>query len=253
MTNPTPGGFGQWIKNNSRALNNTPLSPRHGSFVASILQELGYLDSSLEGNAVILKFKTYTMNTISPNSFDRGKPFYPLIMNFLIQLIGFKELAIRGITGRRSIDDDISQFLEQLGVSGQDFNLLRSSMESVMGPLELRSEFSNSSIEIDIDEIANEVAHHNEYLAELLPNALGVIFILAHEMTKEKPWHNKNEIWEFLRHCRNAAAHGGKFHFLNDEPRRCAKWGPFEITRSLQGTPFLISRMFLGCCRQAIL
>jgi len=57
MTNPTPGGFGQWIKDNSKTLNKIPLSPRHGSFIAAILQDLGCLDSSLNGHAVILKFR----------------------------------------------------------------------------------------------------------------------------------------------------------------------------------------------------
>jgi hypothetical protein len=56
MTNPTPGGFGQWVATNSRVLNATPLTPRHGSFIAAILREMGYLQSHLDGNAVILKF-----------------------------------------------------------------------------------------------------------------------------------------------------------------------------------------------------
>ena len=56
MTNPTPGGFGQWVQTNSKALNSIPLTPRHGSFIAAILRELGYIESRLDGNAVILKF-----------------------------------------------------------------------------------------------------------------------------------------------------------------------------------------------------
>ena len=31
------------------------------------------------------------------NHFDRSKPFYPLVMNYLILLIGFKDLAACGI------------------------------------------------------------------------------------------------------------------------------------------------------------
>ncbi len=56
MTSPTPGGFGQWVKSNSRTLNETPLSPRHGSFIAAILKEMGYLQSYTDGNAIILRF-----------------------------------------------------------------------------------------------------------------------------------------------------------------------------------------------------
>ena len=56
MTNPTSGGFGQWVETNSKALNAIPLTPRHGSFIVAILREMGYLQCRLDGNAVILKF-----------------------------------------------------------------------------------------------------------------------------------------------------------------------------------------------------
>jgi len=57
MTNPIPGGFGEWVMNKSKSLDTTPLSPRHGSFLAAVLREMGYLDCYLDGNAVILKFR----------------------------------------------------------------------------------------------------------------------------------------------------------------------------------------------------
>jgi len=58
MTSPTPGGFGQWVKSNSQTLNKAPLSPRHGSFIAAILKEMGYLESYTDGNAIILRFSS---------------------------------------------------------------------------------------------------------------------------------------------------------------------------------------------------
>jgi len=177
------------------------------------------------------------MATIAPNSFDRGKPFYPLVISFLTQLLGFKELAVRGIVGRRSIDDVMSQLGGPTVISDQALASLRQSLEAVMGPLELRSEFSANRIRVDVDETAREIAQNSAYLAEALLYALGAVFILAHEMSKDKPWHDQGPLWEFLRHCRNAAAHGGYFNFLNNEPRRSAKWGPFQITPTLQGTP----------------
>lgn len=56
MTKPTPGGFGQWVESHSRTLNTTPLTPRHGSFIAAILRDMGYLQCHIDGNAVILEF-----------------------------------------------------------------------------------------------------------------------------------------------------------------------------------------------------
>jgi len=55
MTNPTPRGFGEWIKQNSSRYGRS-LSPRHGSFIAAILVHEGYIQSSLQGKAVILHF-----------------------------------------------------------------------------------------------------------------------------------------------------------------------------------------------------
>ena len=57
MTNPTKGGLGQWVANNSSQLNTVKLTPRHASFIAAILEHEGYITSSLDGNAVILHFK----------------------------------------------------------------------------------------------------------------------------------------------------------------------------------------------------
>jgi hypothetical protein len=56
MTDPTDGGFGQWVENNSVQLNPIKLTPRHASFIAAILEHEGYITSSLDGNAVILHF-----------------------------------------------------------------------------------------------------------------------------------------------------------------------------------------------------
>lgn len=56
MTDPTRGGLGIWVQENSAKLNGIKLSPRHASFIAAILEHEGKIKSSLEGNAVILHF-----------------------------------------------------------------------------------------------------------------------------------------------------------------------------------------------------
>jgi hypothetical protein len=32
-----------------------------------------------------------------PNHFDRSKPFYPLVVHYVCQLFGFKELSAHGV------------------------------------------------------------------------------------------------------------------------------------------------------------
>jgi len=58
MTDPPPGGFGYWVQNQSKTLNKTPLTPRHGSHIAAILREMGYLQCRTEGNTVIVTFNS---------------------------------------------------------------------------------------------------------------------------------------------------------------------------------------------------
>jgi len=56
MTEPTPGGLGEWVQYNSPELNPVCLTPRHASFIAAILVHEGRARSNLKGNAVELRF-----------------------------------------------------------------------------------------------------------------------------------------------------------------------------------------------------
>lgn len=56
MTDPTPNGLGQWVKDNSKRLNGMNLTPRHASFIAAILVHEEFITSGLKGNAVYLDF-----------------------------------------------------------------------------------------------------------------------------------------------------------------------------------------------------
>lgn len=50
MTNPIPGGFGEWLQNNS------PFTPRHGCHIAPVLKELGIIKESYGKKPVMLQF-----------------------------------------------------------------------------------------------------------------------------------------------------------------------------------------------------
>jgi len=54
-TDPTPDGFGEWVRDNSNQ-NSEPLTPRHASRIAAILVAERYAEPDRDGNAVILKF-----------------------------------------------------------------------------------------------------------------------------------------------------------------------------------------------------
>jgi hypothetical protein len=103
----------------------------------------------------------------APNHFDRSKPFYPLIMNYVGQLMGFKELALRGITGAPdALQTTLSRYRLQEEAEQDEAALekLRVYLSELGGPLQLRSEFQNGTIDIETDEIAQEIVENHTYL-----------------------------------------------------------------------------------------
>ena len=160
------------------------------------------------------------MNNFTINLFNKEKPFYPLIMHYLVQLIGFKELALRGLVGSLSLEEIVSRLLALTQSLKDDPAVIdvRKSLKKLSGPLELRSEVQNDHIEINIDEFSKDLQSNINYLATSVTSANSLL-ILAHEISKNAEWHHPDQLWEFLRHCRNAAAHGGRFNFRNNEPR----------------------------------
>jgi hypothetical protein len=51
MTNPTPGGVGEYLKSLGNGL-----TPRHASFLCAVLRHEGLVRCSLQGNAVVVDF-----------------------------------------------------------------------------------------------------------------------------------------------------------------------------------------------------
>jgi hypothetical protein len=202
-------------------------------------------------------------NSVSINSFDRGKPFYPLIMNYLVLLIGFKDLPAQaalkeiekhsGVNASLNLPELMNAVLKTFSASetgtielGRQLIEFTKGYSNLLRPLELKSEFQANRIKVKIDEIANELLNNGPYLIKFMMRSAGSLLILAHEISKNKPWHDKGPLWEFLRHCRNAAAHGGLFTFKGNEPARPAEWGHFRIEASLHGTPLFKDEEGLG-------
>jgi hypothetical protein len=197
------------------------------------------------------------------NHFDRGKLFYPLVMNYLVLLIGFKDIAARGVInelGKRSssgrstdIITLVTSVIDSLRFQAtsekqlkNNLSEIRKGVEKVFGPLGLKSEFQGNYIQVNVEEIAYEIMQNSTYLITFLMRSAGSLLILAHEISKDQPWHDNGSLWEFLRHCKNAAAHNGLFNLRSGEPRRSAKWGSFCIEPSLNGTPLFKDQKATG-------
>ena len=198
------------------------------------------------------------MNIFLPNmQFDQAKPFYPLLVQYLVFLTGLKELAVRGIFDSQHESPDVTvrkQIEKELGkpINSHMFSSnvqdeiensvkdLAKSLERVQGNLRLNSACSQP-VDIYINALAKELESDLSFQLLFSMQAASSIIILAHELCKDHPYHDNGPLWEFLRHSRNAAAHGGVFTFKSGEPRRPAEWRGIQILASFQGTPLFMN------------
>jgi hypothetical protein len=58
MDDPPRDGFGCWVQEQSGALNRRQLTPRHGSFIAAVLRDAGYVECWMEERSVMLRFNS---------------------------------------------------------------------------------------------------------------------------------------------------------------------------------------------------
>jgi hypothetical protein len=186
------------------------------------------------------------MTTFTPARchFDRVKIFAPIVTQYVASLLGFKELAGHGaVLALRSEAERLGISYEQAfaelrkaGSKLPDSALSRRGPFEVLEPLTLSS-VAYQSLPVDAEAMAREFLDNgSHYSSRVMPYAAGALVVLAYETAKSKGYTTQDPIWEFLRHCRNAVAHGNRFNVLGKEPVRPATWAGLDITRALQGT-----------------
>jgi hypothetical protein len=158
-----------------------------------------------------------------------------------MSLHGFIDLLSRRAVDLASgLSDENAQvqpeILKSLNISalagaGKTPQLVAMSLQSLTGP----------SIDIDISELEVETMNEFAYLGEYsMTTPLRMLLMCCYEAVIDTHRDPNVPIWEFFRHCRNAAAHDGKFSFKPHEPSRPAEWRGLKIECSLEGRPLLI-------------
>ena len=184
-----------------------------------------------------------TRNDPQLNHFDRSGDFFPLVMSYAVSMHGLMELLSRGVINISAgivLKDPAT--LSQAEKDNELYlsKFIRAEKTPLLKPPALRCNIDSIPIEIDVDEISKELFNNYHHLLE---NGLGtyaarMLLISAYEITVGKiiPESLFNDaLWKFFRHCRNAAAHNGKFYFKKDEPKLTSKWHHLEIKRDIQG------------------
>lgn len=187
------------------------------------------------------------MTTDNEFKFDRSKPFYPYIINYIVSLHGILELISRdyyikidkAIADGHSLDDFIKHYA---GNDPKHIKFFQDIIASkfkptvLIGQLALKSEQRQNHVEISISEIAKDFVDNHEYLLPFQLRASGVLLIMAYEISPDIKFEKTDPLWNFLYHCRNAIAHNGKFNIDDRGKKRLpAKWGNMEIIESMHG------------------
>jgi hypothetical protein len=176
-------------------------------------------------------------------SFDENKPFCSLIINHVAQVHGFLDLASRGLLSELEEigPKGVEMLLAAEGHKEKGFNeaveaISKGGRTGLVGKQQLESKVTGKGITINVESLAKEIFNkHKAPLDQMNRMSAGSLLILAYESTRT--YQTQDSLWEFLRHCRNAAAHKGYFNFLHGEPKRPAKWRGLEIISSMQGEP----------------
>lgn len=182
--------------------------------------------------------------------FGRNAPFYPFVISFSAAIHGLHELLSRALVdlgAATGSEDQIKEAIEKIGGAKSVARFVNASVTPlILRDLKLESS-AGPNIGLDVSEIGPELYRERDYLLPYMIDApirsLLAGCYAATEDTERIPTH---PVWEFFRHCRNAAAHGGRFHFKynkrfkQQEPVHPAIWRGLAITTSMEGQPLVV-------------
>lgn len=173
-------------------------------------------------------------------NFDRGGVFYPAVMSYWISLHGLFELLSRGMI--RTVNEAAAGVLE-----GHEAEAARkyAAFYADEADRTVTKIFDVPNLETTgdakrvtpptPDELTAEIFQSPDYVLGRV--TAGGNLLVAAAAAAEDFFDHDDPMWEFLRHCRNAAAHGGRFRLKKyDQPKQKAEWRGLEITAGLERT-----------------
>jgi hypothetical protein len=157
----------------------------------------------------------------------------------LAQFHGLIELTSRGIyvelKDNPSRREDFQSNEPDSPVKETVTRLLETGVTPLFGKQKHLAPLAGQSMKVDVNVLGHTIVKdHKRAHAYFDRMSAGALVILVWEITELE--HSHDPAWEFLRYCRNAAAHGGSFNFLHGEPRRLADWRGAQILPALQGS-----------------
>jgi hypothetical protein len=90
-----------------------------------------------------------------------------------------------------------------------------------------------SHLRIDTEQVAQLVQSDRLTPGPVVDALCGMTLISCYVAVEDR--NDKSPLFEFLRHCRNAAAHGNRFNFKDWEPSRAATWRTIDLDHPRKG------------------
>lgn len=185
------------------------------------------------------------------DAFDPAKPLHGLVAGYLAQVHGLAHLTLRGIELsirldllRRAdapslespfpaIDRALSRLTkEELEQQAPLLGLL----ESLLGGLELKSSVGPPLL-VELDGTATHFLASAASIVPSMGRYAGNLLVLAYEVVKDVVGSRAADpVFQFLRHCRNAASHNGLFELRQGQPDKPAAWSGLDILAAMHGT-----------------
>ena len=179
--------------------------------------------------SVIPYMKTYT--------FDINRPFHNHVVSYLALLHAIKVFPIFGLKGV-SIEFNILPNIADGKLKTRfqkEMSDLKEKIKSLYGhPLELKITGELQTANFTMEEVAEKVTGDLQLLDFIIPCAHAVI-ANTYDYCLSNNYVNKDPIWQFFRHCRNAVSHGGKLYFKKGEPKYHTEWRGIRLTNNLHG------------------
>jgi len=178
-----------------------------------------------------------------PLNFDRSKPFYPLVVNYLILIHGYLDNASRVTIGRTREELSEHSPVPPTLTAGtpisaeyvdEFYSHPANRVTTRRATIPQLAATDGRKFDLDFDQLRDEYDISSTVLGQWMMRSAGVLFVTAWETTRALS--TKSPEWEFLRHCRNAIAHDGAISLKNGEPRLPAEWNGIEITPASHGT-----------------
>src|SRR5262249_37091705 len=89
--------------------------------------------------------------------FDRSKPFYPLVIQYVMQLASIKDFALRGVIGPPKFRETATELFSRSGPGPAEIAKATEHLDAILAPLELKSAVRPCLFTVTQDEIAKEL------------------------------------------------------------------------------------------------